>query len=59
MERKFKAFCYVWGFALSLFYWTFLGVIMAETKLVKKTIECDLQEITGLLDEYKLNLEVT
>ena len=28
-----------------------------ETKLAKKTIEYDLQEITELLDEYKLSLE--
>ena len=30
---------------------------MMETKLAKKTIEYDLQEINELLDEYKLSLE--
>ena len=57
MKQKFEAFCYALGFALSLFYWAFLGVIMMETKLIKKTIEYDLQEITELLDGYKLSLE--
>ncbi|GAI89455.1 unnamed protein product, partial [marine sediment metagenome] len=30
---------------------------MMVTKLAIKTIECELQEITVLLDEYKLSLE--
>ncbi len=46
-----------WVFALSLFYWALSGVSIMGTKLAKKAIEYDLQEITGLLDEYKSSLE--
>lgn len=57
MKQKFKAFCCSLGFALSLFYWAFLSVIMMKTKETKKTMELGWQDANVLLAQYRLSLE--
>jgi len=63
MEQRFEVFCYALSFALSLFYWTFLGATVGEVMIIAKIIvnginSTDLS-VSELLDHYRINLETS